>query len=100
MNGNILSILSILAPIVGEVLPSILNKNDLADDCVDAVKSIGKKVGLDLTTKQASAAILIAEELVVAAADGKITVTEAFNLIDTLCAELGVDFDKTGVQFN
>lgn len=99
MNANLLSILSIVAPIIGDVLPAVINRKNSTDDgYVEAVKEIGKKAGLDLDTKHASAAILIAEELVVAASDGTITVSEIIKVVEDLCKELGVNFDKTGLQ--
>ena len=39
---------------------------------------------------------MLAEELSTIAADGKVTVTEAFNLIKKICDTLGLDFDDTG----
>ena len=38
----------------------------------------------------------LAEELTKASADQKITVAEALHIIETICEELGIDFDKVG----
>ena len=41
---------------------------------------------------------LLAEEITMASADGKITVREAINIVEKICERLGIDFDKTGVK--
>ncbi|MCP4665311.1 MAG: hypothetical protein GY849_03005 [Deltaproteobacteria bacterium] len=39
---------------------------------------------------------MLAEELSTIAADGKVSVTEAFSLVKKICDTLGLDFDDTG----
>lgn len=39
---------------------------------------------------------LLAEELTIAAEDGKITVAEAIKIVTRICEALGIDFDATG----
>jgi len=43
---------------------------------------------------------MLIEELSTAASDNKITVKEAFLIIEKICNNLGIDFDLTGVDFN
>jgi len=41
---------------------------------------------------------LLANELTAAAVDGKITAREAISIMEKICAALGIDLDKTGLE--
>ena len=41
---------------------------------------------------------LLAKELTEAAMDGKITVREAIHIVEAICEQLGIDFDKEGFE--
>ena len=42
---------------------------------------------------------MLAEELNQIAEDGKVTINEALGLMEKICEQLGLDFDRTGLQF-
>lgn len=42
----------------------------------------------------------VADDIVAAAADGKITIAEALNIIQAICDELDIDFDTTGLDLD
>jgi len=41
---------------------------------------------------------MLANELSMAAVDGKITAREALKIMEKVCDELGIDLDKTGID--
>ena len=41
---------------------------------------------------------MLAQELSNAAADGKITLNEGIRILDKICLQLGIDFDKEGYE--
>jgi len=43
---------------------------------------------------------LLANELTTAAMDGKITAREALSIMEKICAALGIDLDKTGIELS
>jgi hypothetical protein len=40
----------------------------------------------------------LSTELTKAASDGKITVKEAIKIMEAICKQLGIEFDKTGLN--
>jgi len=58
-----------------------------------------KKLDLPIDEKHENTIKFLAEisgDIIEAASDGKITITEIINIVDNLCEKFGIDFDKKG----